>query len=138
MKEKIKKYPFSTLCITVVWVLCLMPVPETPLNDISMIDKWTHLVMWGGTCGTIWVEYIRNHRGKAFSWRKLFLWAWFAPALMSGVIELAQAYCTFGMRSGDWFDFLANTLGCTLAALPFILYTKFFLNTKTQRSQSFF
>ena len=33
---------------------------------------------------------------------------------MGGMVELAQAYCTAGHRSGDWFDFLANSLGVVL------------------------
>jgi hypothetical protein len=33
---------------------------------------------------------------------------------MSGLIELAQAYCTGGRRSGEWLDFLANSTGATL------------------------
>ena len=35
---------------------------------------------------------------------------------MSGVIELLQEYCTT-YRGGDWFDFLANISGVTLATL---------------------
>ena len=39
-----------------------------------------------------------------------------APILMSGVIELAQEYCTEA-RSGEWADFAANSTGVVLAAL---------------------
>lgn len=38
------------------------------------------------------------------------------PILMSGVIELAQEYCTEA-RSGEWADFAANSTGVVLAAL---------------------
>ena len=38
-----------------------------------------------------------------------------APILMSGIIELLQAYCTTN-RSGDWIDFFANILGIIAAA----------------------
>ena len=30
---------------------------------------------------------------------------------MGGLIELAQAYCTGGNRSGDWMDWIANSIG---------------------------
>lgn len=109
----LKKYPLSVVCIFVVWVLSLMPVPETPLKEVRYIDKWTHLVMYGGTCTIIWLEYLRSH--KKISKKKLVLLAWLAPALMGGVLELLQAYCTGGRRSGDWIDFVADTLGATLA-----------------------
>ena len=62
----LKKYPLSLLCILVVWVLSLMPVPETPLKEIRYIDKWTHLVMYGGTCAVIWAEYLRSHKNSSF------------------------------------------------------------------------
>ena len=115
----VKKYPFSILCIALVWVLSLIPFfPETPLDDVQFIDKWTHLVMYGGTCSVIWIEYIKAHHrvlpkgGKM----KLFLWAWLVPILMSGLLELLQEYAT-STRNGEWFDFAANSLGVTLGAV---------------------
>lgn len=111
----IKRYPLSLLCIVLIWYLCIwfMP-PETPLNDVDFIDKWTHFVMYGGTCSVIWYEYLHSHR-RINGWRLFFL-AWLAPALMSGLIELLQAYCTTN-RAGEWLDFAANTTGCTLGAI---------------------
>jgi hypothetical protein len=42
----IRHYPLSTTLIILIWILCLTPwIPETPLDDVSLIDKWTHLVM---------------------------------------------------------------------------------------------
>ena len=82
-----RDYPFSTLCIIVIWILCIIPIPETPLSEVSMIDKWTHLVMYGG------------------------LYALLLPIVMGGVIELVQAYCTGGTRSGEWLDLAADSLG---------------------------
>lgn len=115
--EKISKYPVSVLYIIIIWVLCFMDVPETPLNNVTLMDKWVHIAMYLGTCLTIWFEYARCHRAMRPQWLRLAVWAWLAPALMSGVIELGQAYCTGGRRSGDWYDFIANTIGCTLAAV---------------------
>lgn len=110
----VRKYPLSLLCVALVWVLSLTPFfPETPLDEVAFIDKWTHLVMYGGTCSVIWWEYLRSHR--RMDYEKLFFWAWLMPVLMSGVLELLQEYCTGGHRNGDWLDFAANTLGVTLA-----------------------
>lgn len=110
----LKRYPLSLLCIAMVWYLSIWFLPpETPLNDLSFIDKWTHFVMYGGTCSVIWYEYVRSHQRLDGS--RLFLLAWLAPVLMSGLLELVQAYCTTN-RCGEWLDFAANTLGCTLGA----------------------
>ena len=120
----LRRYPLSMTLVAVIWILCLMPVfPDTPLDGISMIDKWTHLVMYGTFVSVIWWEYLRQHQKRNAS--RLFLLAFLAPVVMSGVIELAQAYCTGGRRSGEWLDFAANTLGVCLGTLIGILLAVF-------------
>lgn len=112
--QMFKKYPVSWLFIAMIWVLCFIDVPETPLDNVSLIDKWAHIAMYGGTCLVIWLEYLLKH--KKLSPMKLLLFAVIAPIVMSGVIEILQAYCTGGRRSGDWMDFAANAVGVILAA----------------------
>ena len=60
--KKIRNYPLSSLLIVAIWGVCLIPVPETPLNDVNLIDKWTHFVMYGSLTSVIWFEYIRKHK----------------------------------------------------------------------------
>ena len=60
--KKIRNYPLSSLLIVVIWVVCLIPIPETPLSDVNLIDKWTHFVMYGSLTSVIWFEYIRRHK----------------------------------------------------------------------------
>ena len=129
----VKKYPLTLLCIAIVWVLSLVPFfPETPFDNVEFADKWTHLIMYGGTCSVLWIEYIKAHprplpKGGGIGavktplpWGgeggRLFLFAWLAPVLMGGLLELLQAYATT-TRNGDWLDFAANSLGVTLAAV---------------------
>jgi len=115
-KNLIARYPLSAALIVAIWVMCLTPwIPETPLNDVSLIDKWTHLVMYGTLTAVIWWEYLRQHPQPES--RRLLLLAFLAPVAMGGMVELAQAYCTAGHRSGDWLDFLANSLGVVLGTL---------------------
>ena len=110
----VRKYPFSVLCIITVWILSFLPFPEMePLEEVPFIDKWTHIVMYGGTCGVIWTEYMRRHPHP--DGEELFFWAWLLPIVMSGVIELMQEYCTT-YRGGEWLDLAANSTGVTLAA----------------------
>ena len=130
----VRKYPLSTCCIILIWILSFVPFfPETPLDDVMFIDKWTHLVMYGGTCFMIWTEYLRKH--TSLDKGKLFCWAWLAPIIMSGMIELLQEYCTT-TRSGEWFDFAANSTGVTLAALFGMLLAYFKVFNKTPRYNS--
>ena len=84
-----KKYPFSTCCIVLIWILSFYPFPEMKdLEDVPFVDKWTHIVMYGGTCCVIWTEYIRQH----------------------------LTHCTT-YRGGEWLDLAANSTGVTLAVV---------------------
>jgi len=109
------KYPLSLICIALIWCLCLfINMPETPLDDVAFIDKWTHFVMYGGTCSVIWWEYLRHHR--RLNAKRLLVWAFLAPIAMSGLIEVLQATCTT-TRQGEWLDFGANTIGVVIGNL---------------------
>lgn len=125
----VSRYPLSILCVVLIWILSLMPFfPETPFDQVEFIDKWTHLVMYGGTCSVIWWEYLRKH--QILDGEKIFFYAWLCPVLMSGLLELLQEYCTFGHRNGDWLDFAANTMGVTLGALIGLLMYQLWFKRK--------
>lgn len=109
MKEYIKKYPFSLFLVVAIWIICLIPIPETPLDDVPMIDKWTHFVMYGSLCSVIFIEYAYRHIKTNI--KRLAIGGVLLPIIMGGLIELAQAYCTGGNRSGDWIDWIANSIG---------------------------
>ncbi len=122
-------YPLSCTCIVVIWVVCMVPIPETPLSDVAMIDKWTHFVMYGGLCTVLWGEYGRNVARRysdskvgpgiqgGIKWQKALTGAFLCPAVMGGLIEICQATLTGGNRSGDVLDFVANSIGCCLGAV---------------------
>ena len=97
-----------------------MDVPDTPLGEVAFMDKWTHMVMYAGTCGVIAIEYWSQH--EVINKKRWILLGWLAPVLMSGLIEWLQANCTGGRRSGEWMDFLANTTGATLILCVGILW----------------
>lgn len=117
----IKKYPLSSLLIVAIWILCVIPIPETPLSHVSMSDKWTHMVMYFVL--TMCVGYELN-KNKPTSTRQFFCYAWLMPVLMGGLLELVQAYCTGGCRSGEWLDFFADAIGSTVAFLIGILLVR--------------
>ena len=109
MKEYIKKYPISLFLVVAIWTICLIPIPETPLDDVPMIDKWTHFVMYGSLCSVIFAEYANRHIKPNI--KRLAICGVLLPVIMGGLIELAQAYCTGGNRSGDWMDWIADSIG---------------------------
>ena len=112
--KSIRKYPVSLFLIAAIWTVCLIPIPETPLNDVPMMDKWTHFVMFGVLSLCIISEYVYRHR-KPKGW-DVELVGMLLPFAMGGMIELAQAYCTGGNRSGDVMDWLADGIGVLIGA----------------------
>ena len=118
----IKVQPLSLVIAAVIWTVCLIPIPETPVSDVRFIDKWVHLAMYGGLTAIIMAEYGRRH--TAVGWDRMIVGGLITPIVMGGLIELAQAYLTFGIRSGDWSDFAANACGALLGfllSLPVVL-----------------
>ena len=106
----IMAYPFATCLILVIWVVCLMPVPETPLNNLTLFDKWVHISMYAVLCLVMWAEYLRHH--EKLNKTRLFIGVFLAPLLMGGLIELAQANCTGANSIGV---VMGNLIGMLLA-----------------------
>ncbi len=119
MNRYIRSYPLTALCLVLIMVLSFFSPPHTPLDKVAMIDKWTHLVMYGGTVGVFWMEYWRAYyrRGARLSPVVLVVITIITPIVLGGIIELLQAYCTGGRRSGELADFIADTLGVLLGSL---------------------
>ena len=122
MKNLLSKYPLSCLTTAVVLYLSFFTPPEIPeLEDIRFIDKWTHLVMYGGLTLVICYEYLRQHgmkgmkvktiKAESLNWRLCSIIAFWYPFLLGGVIEIGQEYCTNHRRSGDYLDWIADGLG---------------------------
>lgn len=111
-----KRYPLTTLCIVLIFVLCFCHPSAIPLKLPSVIglDKIAHFVMYTGTCSVMWTEYLRKHQRINY-WRMLLL-AVVAPILMSGIIEIIQGIKT-NYRGADIYDFYANSFGVLMSLL---------------------
>ncbi len=108
----LKTYPLTLLTVAVICYLSFFTPPQTELDNISNIDKLVHTCMYGGLSIIIWWEYLRKH--DTICWKRFIPISVVFPIMMSGIIELLQAYCTTN-RSGEWLDFAANSLGVILA-----------------------
>lgn len=104
----IKRHPISVILILVIWYLSLFTPPKTELANVRFIDKWAHLLMYGSLAFVLWMEDWRVRKASPSMPRALALYI--GPVAMSGLIELAQAYCTTD-RSGDRLDLAANAIG---------------------------
>lgn len=115
----LRRYPITLLLAVGIVLLSLLPIPDLKMPvQVPLIDKWTHMVMYGVLTLTIWFDYKRSHK-QYNAWR-LLLFGFLAPIVMGGVLELMQAYLTT-CRSGEWLDFVANTIGVCLGTIIGIL-----------------
>lgn len=116
MKAKVlHTHPLSILLSAAIILLSLLPIPEMPkLEDVPLIDKWTHFVMYGALGIMLWFESLRQ-KGNMPK-HQLFCLSVLYPILLGGLLELAQEYLT-SCRSGEWLDFLADSIGVVIASL---------------------
>ncbi len=122
--------PIFISCI-IFYLCCLIPtddVPDIELDWIIPADKVVHFLMFLGLSGATAFNYIYLKKGY-ISMGKLIFGAIFLPIIYGGSIELIQHYF-FPVRSGDWYDFLADLLG-SLTALPIaLLFRNYLIKTK--------
>ena len=113
MIQFIRKYPFSLLIIATIVFLSLFNPPQTRLDPITGIDKIAHICMYGGLELVIWIEYLRHHDNLDFI--KVLLLGIISPIMLGGLMEIAQMKLT-QVRSGEWADLLADSIGVLLGA----------------------
>lgn len=115
-KPFLLKYFWSILATLTAFVLSVMPVPEMPdLDDVPLMDKWVHMLMYAGVATAVWFDAYRSRDDRRVT-PAILLRAVLFPILLGGALELWQKYLT-DCRSGEWLDFVADTIG-TLVALP--------------------
>ncbi len=108
MKRIFRNYPLAIILLLIIVCLSLGTPPQTGLEEVHGMDKIVHFGMYFTLTVVIWIEYLRHHDHP--DWTKLVLFAFIAPVLFSGAMEVAQATLTVN-RQGDWMDFLANSIG---------------------------
>ncbi|MCQ2075285.1 MAG: hypothetical protein MJY77_08940 [Bacteroidaceae bacterium] len=114
MKTWHKYYPLSILLVLIAcWLSLFNPAEYELFEDIHIWDKLTHSIMYLGVTIVFWYEYLLNH--SEFRLRDIIIFLIVGPALLGGLLELAQEHLTT-VRSGDWIDFYADMIGVVLGA----------------------
>ena len=117
----LRRYPLSIILIVCIVLLSLLPLPDVKMaEDIPLADKWTHMLMYGTLTAVLWIEHLRA--GRSLSPAKVCL-LFLAPVAMGGLLELAQAYLTT-CRSGEWLDFVANTIGVCIGTAVGLIWKR--------------
>jgi len=120
--DLMKKYLLSLIVTVAIVVLSTIPIPEdAPLGDVPLIDKWVHMVMYGGLSLMMFADHVL--RSKQILTRGFFAWMLFYPIALGGLMELVQAYLTT-CRSGDWIDWEADAVGALIVSFILLLLYK--------------
>ncbi|GIZ10390.1 VanZ family protein [Flavobacterium sp. UMI-01] len=102
----------ASLWTSVVLVLCLIRLDNTPQLNVVNLDKYIHSI-FHFVFTMLWFLFFKLHFKKKNRF-KPFIVAFLLSVSFGVLIELLQKYCTQS-RSADVMDVLANMLGATLA-----------------------
>jgi VanZ family protein len=114
--------------LAVLWTLlifigCFLPGKDIPDVQVPFIDKWVHLVLFGGfTFLWLCARPVRTARSLI----TIFL----LSAALGSLIELLQGLLSFLGRTMDIMDALADSIGGLLGIGLFCLCAYFTRNSK--------
>lgn len=131
IRTLLKRYILTLL--TLILILCMTfykPIGFERTSTIVGMDKLVHFVMYFTLCAVFWYENFKITLKPKMSFMVVF--AVIVPIIFSGVMEYLQ-YLLTSYRTGDFDDFVFNTIG-VVAALFFSLFvTKPFMKKKDRR-----
>ena len=120
MIKLLSKY---SLLVAVIWtvtifILCCTPgrfIPTTSWLELLSFDKFVHAsIFFVLVC--LWLIYL--HYSNKLSTVSITV-TLLLCITYGGFLEIMQA-TVFSQRSGDWFDFIANSFGCFMGLWFFI------------------
>ena len=120
-------YKKQARSLAIVWTVlifigCLTPAPNIPKVDVPLIDKWTHLVFFGGF-SFLWLC------ARPVITRRWLISLFFLSVGLGALIEVLQGTLTFLGRSMELLDAVADSLGGLLGIVLFCLLA-YFARTK--------
>lgn len=114
-------FPPALIALVIFYLCCLITpsdIPDVEFDFFIETDKMVHFCMYFGLAGIASFNYIFLNRGEIII-LKMLAFAVLVPIIYGGIIELLQD--NYFDRTGDWWDFLANTVGA-VSTIPFSLW----------------
>ena len=101
------RYIPSVVALAAVVALSLLPIgPPQLLRGMSLLDKWTHLIMYGALSSVLLID--RRLNGAKMQWILVTI----LVAALGALLEVGQYFLPY--RTFEWLDMLANALGAIL------------------------
>lgn len=100
------------LWAALIFILCSIPgtsLPHYSWADLISLDKFIHAFIFA-VLVLLLLRGCKKQNQFAVIAKYAILFSVIASVLYGGLLELMQTYC-FTARSGDWFDFAANSVG---------------------------
>ncbi|NLZ95179.1 MAG: VanZ family protein [Bacteroidales bacterium] len=121
MRSSIRYIIFPGLIALVIFYLtCIVDVDSIPVPErMFQYDKLVHFAMFFALSAAVFIDYYLKHGGKPNGYKWL-LFGLVIPVIYGGLIEVAQE--NFFSRSGDWYDFIANSMGSMTATITALFY----------------
>lgn len=126
MRIFIKLYWKTTLAAVLIFYLSVVKVSFGMAHLFSIFgwphfDKFVHFMLYAMLSTTFCFDVVRSY---GWNFLKNAGVAFLLPAVYGGLMELLQEYF-FPPRTGDWFDFLADSIGALVAFIIFgVLFKK--------------
>lgn len=103
----------ATLWTLLIFILCLIPGNELPEVNIPLVDKWTHVILFG-IFAFLWLCTIPSRKPQV-----LFI-VFIITVFLGWLVEYIQGHYTIG-RSQDNMDILADAIGGAVGVAIFAL-----------------
>ncbi|GHV30287.1 membrane protein [Bacteroidia bacterium] len=89
---------------------------------MTNFDKLVHFLMFLGLSGVMFFDNSFHLKQKVSGWL-IFVASFLFPIIFGGGIEMGQEYLTT-TRSGDWMDFLFDSIGIVCGCLVCLLINR--------------
>ncbi|NQX97859.1 MAG: VanZ family protein [Flavobacteriales bacterium] len=118
----LKLYLPAIIWLVVILILSGYPGNQLPKIAVWQFDKWVHTLMYGVLSFLVLIPYSKQFlvKGNRF---KIGLFIILFGIFYGGFMEILQNNI-FINRSGNWIDFIANSLGAIIGVVTYPIMIK--------------
>lgn len=131
--DNFKLFIPALIWVLIIFILSAYPGNQVPKIPIWQFDKWVHSFIYAVLSFLLLIPFYRQYT-KGNTRFKLGGIIILFGVFYGGLMEILQHYI-FINRSGNWYDFTANTIGAILGVLLFPFMVKWIPKNKWMKSK---